>query len=238
MAIDSINPRFTVLREITQRPVRITSRPMDENGVVLPTSAFFGDNTFGLRQMRDKLPAARVRLARRLRAAGPQARQRDRARRRAGHQGMGDLARRHALHALVPAADRPHGREARRVPHASTRTKHADRAVLRRAAHPVRARRVVASRRAACAPPGKRAATRRGTRPARCSSMEDGGTTHAVHPVRVHRLQRRGARRDDAAAPQLRRALREGASPCSTLHRRQGRAARATPRSAPSRSSS
>ncbi len=73
MAIDSINPRFTVLREITQRTVRITPRPMDENGVVLPTSAFFGDNTFGLRQMRTKLPshvyaslADSVRLGRKL----------------------------------------------------------------------------------------------------------------------------------------------------------------------------
>lgn len=57
MAIDSINPRFAVLSEITKREVRITSRPTDENGVVLPTSAFFGDSTFGLRQMRTKLPA-------------------------------------------------------------------------------------------------------------------------------------------------------------------------------------
>ncbi len=57
MAIDSINPRFAILREITQRGVRIVPRPVDENGVVLPTSAFFGDNTFGLRQMRTKLPA-------------------------------------------------------------------------------------------------------------------------------------------------------------------------------------
>lgn len=57
MAIDSINPRFAVLSDITRRELRITSRPTDENGVVLPTSEFFGDNTFGLRQMRTKLPA-------------------------------------------------------------------------------------------------------------------------------------------------------------------------------------
>jgi hypothetical protein len=36
------------------------------------------------------------------------------------------------------------------------------------------------------------------------------GNAHAVHPVGVHRLQRRGARRDDAAAPQLGRPLRQG----------------------------
>ncbi len=73
MAIDSINPRFAILREITHRGVRISPRPVDENGVTLPTSAFFGDNTFGLRQMRTKLPshvyaslAASVRLGRKL----------------------------------------------------------------------------------------------------------------------------------------------------------------------------
>lgn len=57
MSINSINPRFTVLSEITQRSVRIMPRPVDENGVALPTSDFFGDRTFGLRQMRTKLPA-------------------------------------------------------------------------------------------------------------------------------------------------------------------------------------
>jgi glutamine synthetase len=73
MPIDNINPRFAALREITQRAVRIAPRPTDENGVVLPTSAFFGDSTFGLRQMRAKLPkdvykslAASVRLGRKL----------------------------------------------------------------------------------------------------------------------------------------------------------------------------
>jgi glutamine synthetase len=73
MPIDNINPRFAALREITQRGVRIVPRPTDENGVVLPTSAFFGDNTFGLRQMRAKLPkhvykslADSVRLGRKL----------------------------------------------------------------------------------------------------------------------------------------------------------------------------
>ncbi|HMS02143.1 MAG TPA: glutamine synthetase III, partial [Gemmatimonadaceae bacterium] len=73
MPIDNINPRFAALREIAQRSARVVARPTDENGVVLPTSAFFGDNTFGLRQMRAKLPkdvykslAASVRLGRKL----------------------------------------------------------------------------------------------------------------------------------------------------------------------------
>jgi glutamine synthetase len=73
MPIDNINPRFAALREIAHRGARIVPRPVDENGVVLPTSAFFGDNTFGLRQMRAKLPkdvykslAASVRLGKKL----------------------------------------------------------------------------------------------------------------------------------------------------------------------------
>ncbi len=46
---------------------------------------------------------------------GRDARPGARRRRRQRHEGMGDRARRHALHALVPAADRPDGREARLV---------------------------------------------------------------------------------------------------------------------------
>ena len=79
------------------------------------------------------------------------------------------VARRDALHALVPAADRPHRREARRLPHLRRRTSSRSSSSPARSssrASPTRR----ASRRAACARRGKRAATRRGTRPARCSS--------------------------------------------------------------------
>jgi len=68
----TINPRSVALREITQRPVRITSRP-EENGVQQPTSAWFGCNTLSLRQMRSKLPksvyaklASAIRLGKKL----------------------------------------------------------------------------------------------------------------------------------------------------------------------------
>ena len=64
--------RNLAIREITARPVRITSRP-EENGVQQPTSVWFGMNTFGLRQMRAKLPkgvysklAASIRLGKKL----------------------------------------------------------------------------------------------------------------------------------------------------------------------------
>lgn len=50
-----INPRTVALREVTQRPVRITSRP-EVNGVQVPTSSWYGSNTLGLRQMRSMLP--------------------------------------------------------------------------------------------------------------------------------------------------------------------------------------
>ena len=67
-----INPRTVALREVTQRPVRITSRP-EENGVQLPTSTWYGSNTLNLRAMRAKLPkgtyaklAAAIRLGKKL----------------------------------------------------------------------------------------------------------------------------------------------------------------------------
>lgn len=71
----SATAREQATREVTQRPVRIVPRP-EENGVQVPTSAWFGMNTFGLRQMRAKLPkdvykslAASVRLGKKLDAA-------------------------------------------------------------------------------------------------------------------------------------------------------------------------
>ncbi len=64
--------RVAAMREVTQRPVRITVRP-EENGILQPTSVWFGMNTFGLRQMRAKLPkdiykklAASIRLGKKL----------------------------------------------------------------------------------------------------------------------------------------------------------------------------
>ena len=64
--------RIAAMREISQRPVRITVRP-EENGILQPTSAWFGMNAFGLRQMRAKMPkdvykklAASIRLGKKL----------------------------------------------------------------------------------------------------------------------------------------------------------------------------
>jgi glutamine synthetase len=66
------NSRISAMREITHRPVRLTKRP-EADGVQLPTSSWFGVNTFGIRQMRQKLPkdvykklAASIRLGKKL----------------------------------------------------------------------------------------------------------------------------------------------------------------------------
>jgi glutamine synthetase len=57
MASNSAKARLNAMREITHRPVRIVLRP-EENGVQLPTSAWFGSHTLTLRQMKAKLPKA------------------------------------------------------------------------------------------------------------------------------------------------------------------------------------
>jgi len=52
----SVSPRRAVLREITERDVKKPATIMSEKGTPQRTSEFFGINTFGVRQMRDKLP--------------------------------------------------------------------------------------------------------------------------------------------------------------------------------------
>src|SRR5687767_379564 len=70
------NPRRAILQEIAGHTARPTATPNGSahtNGAHLPTSSYFGCNTFGARQMRDKLPAhvyqklvASVRLGKKL----------------------------------------------------------------------------------------------------------------------------------------------------------------------------
>jgi len=50
----NLSARKTVIREITDREVR--TEALGENGALPRTSEYFGMNTFGVRQMRDKLP--------------------------------------------------------------------------------------------------------------------------------------------------------------------------------------
>src|SRR5512132_605225 len=72
MPASSLSPRKAVIHEITEREVR-TPPASSENGTAPRTSEYFGVNTFGVRQMRDKLPRdtyakllAAVRLGRKL----------------------------------------------------------------------------------------------------------------------------------------------------------------------------
>src|SRR5687768_4926260 len=70
------NPRRAILQEIAGRAARPSATPngsAQTNGAHLPTSSYFGCNTFGARQMRDKLPGhvyqklvASVRLGKKL----------------------------------------------------------------------------------------------------------------------------------------------------------------------------
>jgi glutamine synthetase len=55
MSASTVSPRSSILKEITERDVR-TPPAFAENGSPPRTSEVFGINTFGVRQMRDKLP--------------------------------------------------------------------------------------------------------------------------------------------------------------------------------------
>ncbi len=52
----SVSPRRAVLREITEREAKAPATTMNEKGAPQRISEYFGINTFGVRQMRDKLP--------------------------------------------------------------------------------------------------------------------------------------------------------------------------------------
>jgi glutamine synthetase len=75
----------------------------------------FGSRTFNEEAQRARLPKDVFRALRRAIAHGEADRAAHRRHRRQRAEGLGRRARRHALHALVPADDRHHGREARLV---------------------------------------------------------------------------------------------------------------------------
>src|SRR5579885_2197992 len=54
-ASTALSPRKAVIREITERDAK-TPAAIEEHGPNARTSEYFGVNTFGVRQMRDKLP--------------------------------------------------------------------------------------------------------------------------------------------------------------------------------------
>ena len=144
-------------------------------------------------------------------------------RRRQGDERVGDGARRHPLHALVPAADRLDRREARLLLRARRR-RHRDRRVLRQGAHPGRAGRVLV-------PDRRHPRDLRGARLHRLGPDLAGlhprepERRAAVHPDRVRVVDRRGARPQDPAAALDGRAV-HGGHPRAEAARRRRRHAR------------
>ena len=126
----------------------------------------FGSLTFNDEAQRARLPKDVYRALRRSIAQSEPLDPVARRHRRQRAEGLGGRARRDALHALVPAADRHHRREARRLPDPDRRRPRRRR-VQRQGAGQAASRTPRASPRAACAQPSRRAATPRGTRPAR-----------------------------------------------------------------------
>ena len=143
--------------------------------------------------------------------------------RRAGDEGLGAGEGRDALHALVPAADRHDGREARLLLRPDRRRQR-DRRVLRQGAHPGRARRLLV-------PDRRHPRDVRGPRLHRVgpdlAGVHPGEPQRgaAVHPDGVRVMDRRGAGHEDPAAALDGRAVEVG-DPRAGPARRPGRHAR------------
>ncbi len=137
-------------------------------------------------------------------------------------EGVGARARRHPLHPLVPAPDRLHRREARRLLRAQQRGR-VDRQVLRRGADPGRARRVLV-------PDRRRPRHLRGPRLHRLGPDQPGLHPRepergaALHPDRVRVVDGRGARRQDPAAALDGRAVADRDPRPAAAGRRRGQA--------------
>ncbi len=183
----------------------------------------FGANVFNDRIMKERLPKDAYRAMRETIDKGAAAQAGDRRGRRQRDEGLGDREGGHALHALVPAPDRVHRREARLLHHAH-RGRRGDHGVLRQAADPGGAGRLLL--------PERRAARHlRGPRLHRLgrdlAGLPQGGRRgrrHAVHPDRVLLLPRRGARQEDPAAALDEGRLRPGAARAARARRQDGHA--------------
>ena len=206
--------------------------PLD---LTLPGNQVFGANVFSLAEQRQRLPKHVFKPLQRDARARRDARHLARRRGRAGDEGLGDGEGRHALHALVPAADRLDGREARLLLRPGRR-RHGDRRVLRQGADPGRARRLVV-------PDRRHPRDVRGARLHRVGPDLAGVHPReperraAVHPDGVRLVDRRGARPQDPAAALDGRAVGRGRAGARAARRRRAPSA-CSRRSAPSRSTS
>ena len=193
----------------------------------------FGANVFSAAEQRKRLPKHVYGSCGDDRARR-EARHLARRRGRAGDEGVGAGERRHALHALVPAADRPDRREARLLLQPGRR-RHRDRRLLRQGADPGRARRVELPDRRH--PRDLRGARLHGLGPDLAGvPAREPQRRAAVHPDRVRVVDRRGARPQDPAAALDGRAV-GGGDPRAELLGDRG-AARLHHGRAPSRSTS
>ena len=202
-----------VARNSRQEAIKSIAATQPVKSAIDPTktsiSELYGENVFNIALMRKVLPKnvcplqKTIEKGEKLTAPTPSHRQRD--------EGVGRRQGRHPLHAPVPADDRRHRREARRV-HQLHRRRHGDQRVLRQGAHPGRARCLEL-------PLGRPARDLRGARLHRLGSHQprvdprEHQRQDARHPHRVLRLEGRGARREDPAAAFDRRALQAGGPP-------------------------
>ena len=185
-----------------------------------PGNELFGANVFSAAEQRKRLPKHVYSQLRAHDRARRRARHLAGRRRRAGDEGVGARERRHPLHPLVPADDRPDGREARLLLQPDRR-RHRDRRVLRQGADPGRAGRLEL-------PVRRHPRDLRGPRLHRLGPdlprVPPGEPQRraALHPDRVRLLDRRGARQQDPAAALDGRALGRRRARAAPARRRRG----------------
>ena len=135
--MSEVSGRLWAIGEVTSRSIR----SLPEMAAGIKVLDLFGSNTFDVAAMKQKLPKPVFESLQETIRRGQQARPRHRQRGRPRGEGVGARQGRHPLLPLVPAPDRPHRREARRLPDLRRR-RPAHGALQRRAAHPERARRL------------------------------------------------------------------------------------------------
>ena len=216
----------------------IAARPATESPRVnfkeTPAKSLYAANVFSDEVMRARLPENVYKALRNTIKKGVRTRSIHRRRRRVGDEGLGDRERGDALHPLVPADDRPDGREARLVPVAD-RCRDGGRRVRRQGAGARRARRLEL-------PLRRHPRHVRGARLHRLGPDEPGVHPRepqrhdALYPDRLLLVDGRGARQEDPAARARWRRSRSRRCGCSSSSARTRR--RSNRPLAPSRNTS
>ena len=188
----------TRLNNVTSAQWSASGEGLGSPDLTIAGNQVFGANVFNTEVQRQRLPKPAFKKLQGVLKKGPALDRRAGRRGRPGDEGVGDREGRDPLHPLVPADDRPDGREARLVPRPDRR-RHGDRRVLRQGAGPGRARRLeLPLRRHPRHVRGPRL-HRVGPDQPRLHPREP-QRHHPLHPDRLRLLDRRGARQEDAAA--------------------------------------